>query len=379
MTQPNETGHSGESATGELKKTPLFEAHRAAGAKMVPFAGYLMPLQYKGIIAEHQATRDSAGLFDVSHMGQIDVTGEGAADWLERLTPADIKGLAEGGARYSVLTNAAGGIVDDLIITRLADRFRLVVNGARRAAVAAHFAANPAPGVEARFLDRALIALQGPAAEAVLAAHVAADLSGMDFMSAVETEAFGAPALVARSGYTGEDGFEISLPEAAAMGAYETLLADPRVAPVGLGARDTLRLESGLSLYGQDLTEEISPVEAGLLFVIARRRRAEGGFIGAECVLAEIADGPARRRVGLAVEGRVPVRAGATITHAGTRIGTVTSGGVGPTVGAPIAMGLVASEFADPGTALEADVRGRAIALKVAKLPFVPARTKRKG
>ena len=367
------------STEAELKKTPLFDAHRAAGAKMVPFAGYQMPVQYKGIIAEHQATRESAGLFDVSHMGQIDVTGDGAADWLERLTPSDIKGLAEGGARYSVLTNAAGGIVDDLIITRLPDRFRLVVNGARRAAVSAHLDANAAPGVDWRFLDRALIALQGPAAETVLAPHVAADLGAMTFMTAVETEAFGVPALVARSGYTGEDGFEISLPEDAVVGAFETLIGDERVSPVGLGARDTVRLEAGLCLYGQDLTEEISPVEGDILFVIPKRRRAEGGFIGAERVLAEIADGPSRRRVGLAVEGRVPVRAGATITRDGETVGVVTSGGVGPTVGAPIAMGLVAREFSAPGTALEADVRGRAIKLQVAKLPFVPARTKRKG
>ena len=367
------------STEAELKKTPLFDAHRAAGARMVPFAGYEMPLQFKGIMAEHQATRDSAGLFDVSHMGQIDVTGKGVADWLEQLTPSDIKGLAEGGARYSVLPNAAGGIVDDLIITRLSDRFRLVVNGARRQAVAAHLDANVAEGVTWRFLERALIALQGPAAEAVLQPHVAADLGPMRFMNAVETEAFGVPALVARSGYTGEDGFEISLPEDVAAGAFETLLADERVAPVGLGARDTLRLEAGLCLYGQDLTEEISPVEGDILFVIPKRRRAEGGFIGAERILAEIENGPARRRVGLAVEGRVPVRAGATITKDGEVVGTVTSGGVGPTVGAPVAMGLVDARFSEPGTALEADVRGRAVKLQVAKLPFVPARTKRKG
>ncbi|GAB5375798.1 MAG: glycine cleavage system aminomethyltransferase GcvT [Acuticoccus sp.] len=362
-----------------LKTTPLADAHRAAGARMVPFAGYEMPLQYKGIIAEHQATRDSAGLFDVSHMGQIDVTGEGADAWLETLTPSDIVGLKVGSARYSVLTNTAGGIVDDLIITRLADRMRLVVNGARRDAVRAHLEAHAAPGVAFTFLDRALIALQGPQAEAVLAPHVAADLSALGFMQAVETAAFGVPALVARSGYTGEDGFEVSLPGEAVSGAFEALIADARVAPVGLGARDTLRLEAGLCLYGQDLTEDISPVEADLLFVIARRRRAEGGFVGAERVLGELAGGPARKRVGLAVDGRVPVRAGAVITSKGEPVGTVTSGGVGPTVGAPVAMGLVAGDCAALGTALEAQVRGRTIALTVAKLPFVPARTKRKG
>lgn len=365
--------------SGELKKTPLYDSHVAAGARMVPFAGYQMPLQYKGIIAEHQATRESAGLFDVSHMGQIDVVGEGAAAWLERLTPSDIKGLAVGGARYSVLPNEAGGLVDDLIITRLSDRYRLVVNGARRDAVRHHFATHGKDDATFSFLDLALIALQGPKAEAVLQPHVEADLGAMGFMSAVETTAFGVPALVSRSGYTGEDGFEVSLPTAAAAGAYETLLADERVSPVGLGARDTLRLEAGLSLYGQDLDEEISPVEAGLLFVIQKRRREEGGFIGADRILKDIKDGPAKKRVGLAVEGRVPVRAGAVLTHEGRTVGTVTSGGVGPTVGAPIAMGLVDADVAGNGTALEADVRGRKVALRVAPLPFVPARTKRKG
>jgi len=368
-----------QSGETELKHTPLYEAHRAAGAKMVPFAGYTMPIQYKGIIAEHQSTRESAGLFDVSHMGQLDVVGEGAADWLESLTPADVKSLAVGGARYSVLTNAAGGIVDDLIITRLADRFRLVVNGARREAVAAHLTANAAPGVTFTFLDRALIALQGPEALAVLSPNVEAPLADMDFMTAVPTTAFGLPALVARSGYTGEDGFEISLPEEAAADAFAALVADDRVSPVGLGARDTLRLEAGLCLYGQDLTEEISPVEAGITFVIGKRRRAEGGFIGAERILAELKDGPSRRRVGLAIAGRVPVRAGAVVKKDGAEVGVVTSGGVGPTVGAPVAFGLVAAEAAAAGTVLEAEVRGKAIAMTVAKLPFVPARTKRKG
>lgn len=366
-------------AASALKKTPLFDAHRAAGAKMVPFAGYHMPVQYKGIIAEHQATRESAGLFDVSHMGQIDVLGDGADAWLERLTPSNITGLKEGNARYSVLTNESGGVVDDLIVTRLGDRMRLVVNGARRAAVDAHLKENPADGVTFSFLDRALIALQGPKAEEVLQPHVQADLSALTFMQAVETEAFGVPALVSRCGYTGEDGFEISLPPEAVTGAFETLIADERVSPVGLGARDTLRLEAGLCLYGQDLSEEISPVEADILFIMPRRRREEGGFIGADKVLGQLAKGPERKRVGLSVDGRVPVRAGATITKDGKVVGTVTSGGVGPTVGAPIAMGFVAVDCAEPGTALEAEVRGRPIALTVAPLPFVPAHTKRKG
>ena len=364
---------------GALRRTPLYDLHKAAGARMVPFAGYEMPIQYSGIIAEHTATRTSAGLFDVSHMGQADVSGPGAAAWLERITPGNITGLKDGVARYTVITNESGGVVDDLIITRLGDGFRIVVNGARRDAVAAHFAKHADPDVSVDFLDRALIALQGPMAEAVLAPHVAADLSALTFMTAVATEAFGVPALVSRCGYTGEDGFEISLPEDVAPAAWETLTADERVTPVGLGARDTLRLEAGLCLYGQDLAEDISPVEADIVFAIGKRRRAEGGFTGAEPILAELADGPARKRVGLTVEGRTPVRAHAVIFQGEHTVGEVTSGGVGPTVGAPIAVGLVAAAAAAPGTKLEAEVRGKRIPVTVAALPFVRPNVKRKG
>ncbi|MEM7695938.1 MAG: glycine cleavage system aminomethyltransferase GcvT [Pseudomonadota bacterium] len=358
-----------------LKRTPLHAAHKGSGARLVPFAGYEMPLQFSGIIAEHTATRQSAGLFDVSHMGQIDVTGAGAAAWLERLTPSDIVGLAPGRARYTVLTTPSGGVVDDLIVTRLPHGFRLVVNGARRAAVAAHVAANPGEDVALNWLDRALLALQGPAAEMVLSSHVSGDLSGLAYMAALETEAFGAAALVSRLGYTGEDGFEVSLPTEAAEGAWMALAADPRVTPVGLGARDTLRLEAGLCLYGQDLLEDISPVEAGLRFVIQKRRRESGGFLGADTILAELADGPARTRVGLSVEGRVPVRAGAPLFEGGRSVGTVTSGGVSPTLGRPIAFGLV---VAGAGAALEAEVRGKRVPVTVTPLPFVPPNTKRK-
>jgi len=364
-----------------LKRTPLFDTHRAAGARMVPFAGYEMPLQYAGIVAEHKATRGSAGLFDVSHMGQVLVreTSPGAAvRWLERLTPADIEGLADGAARYTVMTLASGGVVDDLIVTRLGGDFRLVVNGARRERVAEHFAAEADDAVTATFLDRALIALQGPQAEAALQPHVEADLSAMGFMTATLATAFGADAMVSRCGYTGEDGFEVSLPEEVAASAWEALVADPRVSPVGLGARDTLRLEAGLCLYGQDLTEEISPVEAGLGWTIGRRRREEGGFLGADRILEELASGPARKRVGLAVEGRVPARAGAVLEAGGETVGHVTSGGVGPTVGAPIAMGLVSAPHAGPGTTMAAIVRGKPVPVTVAKLPFLPSRTRRK-
>jgi len=369
-------------ATAALKRTPLYEAHRAAGARMVPFAGYEMPLQYAGIVAEHKATREGAGLFDVSHMGQFLVTESvpgAAARWLERLTPADLAGLAEGAARYTVLTNETGGVVDDLIVTRLGEGFRLVVNGARKELVAEHFARHADEAVAVTFLDRALIALQGPAAEAVLQPDVETDLAGLGFMRAALTTAFDADAMVSRCGYTGEDGFEISLPADAAPGAWERLAADERVSPVGLGARDTLRLEAGLCLYGQDLTEEISPVEASIGWTIAKRRREEGGFLGEERILEELARGAARKRVGLSVEGRVPARAGAMLEAGGDPVGHVTSGGVGPTVGAPIAMGLVAAGHADPGTKLAAIVRGKPVNVTVAKLPFVPSRTRKKG
>ncbi|WP_245944106.1 glycine cleavage system aminomethyltransferase GcvT [Acuticoccus kandeliae] len=371
-----------ESGAEALKTTPLTESHKAAGARMVPFAGYLMPLQYAGIVAEHKATRESAGLFDVSHMGQLRLTEKrpgAAVAWLERLTPSDIGGLADGQARYTVLTNEAGGVVDDLIITRMGEGFRLVVNGARRAAVADHFARYADPDVVVEPLDRALIALQGPAAEAVLAPHVAAPIADLDFMHAVETTAFGVDAMVSRCGYTGEDGFEVSLPNEAAAGAWAALVGDERVSPVGLGARDTLRLEAGLCLYGQDLNEEISPIEAALLWIIPKRRRGEGGFLGDQRILKEIAEGPQKLRVGLAVEGRVPVRAGAPIEIDGAPAGTVSSGGVGPTVGAPIAMGFIDREHAAIGTRLAAIVRGKGVDISVAKLPFLASRTKRKG
>jgi len=316
----------------------------------------------------------------VSHMGQVAVSGNraGAARWLERLTPADIAGLADGASRYTVFTNETGGIVDDLIVTRMGEGFRLVVNGARRQAVADHFARHPAADVSVHFLDRALIALQGPRAQEVLDPHVATDLSALGFMQAVETTAFGAEATVSRSGYTGEDGFELSLPNDVAPNAWDTLVADERVHPVGLGARDTLRLEAGLCLYGQDLTEEISPVEASLAWVIPKRRREEGGFLGQDRILSELRDGPARRRVGLTVGGRVPARAGAQLEADGQRVGEVTSGGVGPTVGCPIAMGLVESAHAEAGTELAAIVRGKVVTVTVTKLPFLPSRTKRR-
>ena len=369
-------------STDDLKLTPLAAVHEASGARMVPFAGYRMPLQYSGIIAEHNACREGAGLFDVSHMGQLrlDESEPGAAAaWLERLTPSNITGLAEGAARYSVLTNEAGGVVDDLIITNFGDHIRLVVNGARRDAVAAHLAAHADPKVTVTPLDRALIAIQGPAAEEALAPFVSVDLGALTFMKAAYGDAFGADAMISRCGYTGEDGFEISLPNEVAADAWTTLTENPKVSPVGLGARDTLRLEAGLCLYGQDLSEQISPVEADILFVMPKRRREEGGFLGEERVLGELASGPNRKRVGLTVEGRVPARAGAVLQKDGFDVGVVTSGGVGPTVGGPIAMGFVATPYTEIGTELAAIVRGKPVPVKVAPLPFVPSRAKRKN
>ena len=365
-------------AQTSLARTPLYEAHVAAGARIVPFAGYQMPLQYEGIVTEHLATRASAGLFDVSHMGQLRLTGDAAA-FLERLTPSDIRGLRDRRARYSVLTNEAGGVVDDVIITRLGDDFAMVVNGARREAVAAHLSQHADTAVEVIERDRALLALQGPQAEAVLSEATGLPLADLAYMEALEGEARGASVLVTRCGYTGEDGFEVSIANEAARDLWDALIADERVRPVGLGARDTLRLEAGLCLYGQDLSEEISPVEAGLAFVIGKSRTSEGGFLGAERILRERDEGPARTRVGLTVEGRVPVRAGAPLRAREEDVGIVTSGGVSPSTGGNIAIGLVRTEQATPGGELEATVRGRAVPVRVAPLPFVPARTKRRA
>ncbi|HYU14152.1 MAG TPA: glycine cleavage system aminomethyltransferase GcvT, partial [Stellaceae bacterium] len=295
--------------TAPLKHTPLYELHRARGARMVAFAGYEMPVQYPtGIISEHLHTRAQAGLFDVSHMGQIRLDGAAAARALEVLVPGDLQALAPGRMRYTLLLNEAGGILDDLMATRVpngaGDGLMLVVNAARKDADFAHLAAhlNSAATIEPRF-DRALLALQGPAAAIVLARHVAG-VERMPFMSAAEVRLAGVPAFVTRSGYTGEDGFEISLAAGDAVAVAERLLAEPEVAPIGLGARDTLRLEAGLCLYGHDIDETTTPIEAGLAWTIGKRRRAEGGFAGAAAILRQLAEGPHRRRVGIRPDGR---------------------------------------------------------------------------
>ncbi|MFQ5784048.1 MAG: glycine cleavage system aminomethyltransferase GcvT [Alphaproteobacteria bacterium] len=357
------------------KRTPLYDLHVELGARMVPFAGYEMPVQYAhGILAEHLHTRAKAGLFDVSHMGQVVLRGPGAADALERLVPGDIAGLAEGRMRYTLFTNEAGGILDDLMVTNAGDRLLLVVNAACKHADFAHLGAG-LPGLEVEMRDdRALLALQGPAAAAVLARH-APDCARLVFLTAAEMTVAGVDCLVSRSGYTGEDGFEISLPNEATETLARRLLDEPEVAPVGLGARDSLRLEAGLCLYGHDIDTTTTPVEAGLVWTIARRRRAQGGYPGAETIARQLAEGPRRRRVGIRPEGRAPAREHTVVTDAaGRTIGEITSGGFGPTVGGPVAMGYVDADHAEPGSEVALVVRDRPRPARIAALPFVATR-----
>jgi len=359
-----------------LRRTPLYDLHVARGAKMVPFAGYEMPVQYPtGIIAEHLHTRAKAGLFDVSHMGQIRLRGATAAPALEALVPGDLQALSAQRMRYTLLLNEAGGILDDLMVTRSTDALMLVVNAARKEADLAHLRAQLDRTVAIQPLfERALLALQGPAAAAVLA-RLAPAVQTMPFMSAAEVTVAGTACSVTRSGYTGEDGFEISCAAENAQGLAEALLKEPEVAPIGLGARDTLRLEAGLCLYGHDIDETTTPIEAGLAWTIGKRRRAEGGFPCAAAILRQLAEGPARRRVGIRPDGRAPAREGtAILDSAGNAVGTVTSGGFGPTVGGPVAMGYVAAAHANEGAALSLVVRDVPRPARVAPLPFVPTR-----
>jgi aminomethyltransferase len=359
-----------------LRRTPLYQLHVARGARMVPFAGYEMPVQYStGIIAEHLHTRGHAGLFDVSHMGQIRLRGAEAARALEALVPGDLQALSPGRMRYTLLLNDKGGILDDLMVTRLEDGLMLVVNAACKEADLAHLRErlDRTVVIEPRF-QRALLALQGPAAAAVLA-RFAAGIDHIQFMSMGEVSVAGIDCSVTRSGYTGEDGYEISAGAEDAVALAERLLAEPEVAPIGLGARDTLRLEAGLCLYGHDIDEATTPVEAGLAWTIGKRRRAEANFPGTEAILKQLADGPKRRRVGIRPDGRAPAREGTLIQDpAGREIGRVTSGGFGPTVGAPIAMGYVDAVHAAEGAALNLLVRDVPRPAHVAPLPFVPTR-----
>jgi aminomethyltransferase len=377
-------------ATGALNRTPLYEMHMRLGARMVPFAGYEMPVHYpSGIIKEHLHTRASAGLFDISHMGQITLRPRfghiaDAARALESLVPGDILGLSAGRQRYTLLTNNKGGVLDDLMVANRGDHLMLVVNAARKVFDESHLQSSLSDScIVQALLDRALVALQGPFAEAVLAA-LAPEVQTMRFMDVREIGLLGAACMVSRSGYTGEDGFEISVPAPAAELLCDALLRHPAVAPVGLGARDSLRLEAGLCLYGADLDETTTPVEAALEWTIAAARRRggkrTGGFPGAQTILAQLDSGAARRRVGLRPEGRAPVRGGAELFQNesdGTPAGVVTTGGFGVSLDAPIAMGYVPSAAAAPGTRLFAEVRARRHGVVVRELPFVPTHYKR--
>jgi aminomethyltransferase len=370
-----------------LQRTPLYEAHKALGAKLVPFAGYEMPVQYPtGILAEHNWTRQNAGLFDVSHMGQCFIESpdfETTARAMERIVPADVLGLAPHQQRYSQLLAEDGGILDDLMITRPSlirhdGLLFVVVNAARKRNDFTHIKKNLPENVSLKDdYDLALLALQGPKSEAVIA-RLAPDLVNLKFMQHMKTVINGIESYVSRSGYTGEDGFEISVAAKDVHNLWDLLLTDPLVKPIGLGARDSLRLEAGLCLYGHDIDETTSPIEAGLTWSIAKRRREEGGFIGAARVQKELAQGVARKRVGIKPEGRAPAREGTEITNVtGRKIGVITSGGFGPTVNGPVAMGYVETASSVYGTKIQLQVRGQAMPATIVKFPFIPNNFKR--
>lgn len=354
-----------------LLQLPLDKLHRSLGARMVPFAGHAMPVQYsEGVMAEHRWTRTHAGLFDVSHMGQFLVEGEEADHWLETLMPGDFIALPLGAVRYSMLLNDGGGILDDLMVTRMPGAMGLVVNGATRHDDLAHLRAHLPDGLQLHFLDRmALLALQGPEAVVVLE-RLVPGVSSLGFMRWARFSRDGVELSVTRCGYTGEDGFEISLLATEAEAFARLLLEQPEVRPAGLGARDSLRLDAGLPLYGHDITPETTPVEAGLSFAIAKRRRNEGGFPGSARILVELLEGPLRRRVGLKLGGRQPAREGALILAGDAQVGVVTSGGFSPTLEAPIAMGYVDAAHAAVDTPLAIEVRGKRLQAHVVPLPF---------
>jgi aminomethyltransferase len=369
-------------STETLQHTPLHALHLELGARMVPFAGYDMPVQYPlGVMKEHLHSREQAGLFDVSHMGQIRLTGANAAKALEALVPVDIIDLPVGMQRYAMFTNPQGGILDDLMVANLGDdQLFLVVNAACKEQDLAHLREHLSEqcSIEPLFEQRALLALQGPAAVTVLA-RLAPGVAAMTFMQFAAVSVDGIDCYVSRSGYTGEDGFEISVPAEQADSLARRLLAEPEVAAIGLGARDSLRLEAGLCLYGHDMNTETTPIEASLLWAISKARRSDGaragGFPGAEVIFAQQRDGITRKRVGLLPQERTPVREGAEVVDAdGKVVGSVCSGGFGPTLGAPVAMAYVDSAHCALDSELWAVVRGKRVAVKVSKMPFVPQR-----
>lgn len=364
----------------EPQRLPLDNWHRNRGGRMVEFAGYSMPVQFDGIMAEHLWTRENAGLFDVSHMGQVYIHGPDVDAALETLLPGDIRGLADRRLRYSMLLDDSGGIIDDLMATRRGEDFYLVVNGAtKHGDIEVMRQVLPGDIYLDHMTGQALLALQGPKAAEVLETIVPG-VSQLGFMEGNAFQAFGHPLWISRSGYTGEDGFEISIPAVAVEKLADALVADETVKPIGLGARDSLRLEAGLPLYGHDLDRKTTPVMAGLAFAIQRRRRAEGGFPGAPRILAEIEEGPVQKRVGFDIDGRQPVREGALVLDGeGNEIGKITSGGFSPSLQRPIAMGYVAAGLAEPGTELKLEQRGKLFEARVAAMPFVPHRYHRKG
>jgi len=367
-------------AQDSLEKLPLDSWHREHGGRMVPFAGYEMPVQYEGIIAEHLWTRENAGLFDVSHMGQLLIHGPNVDQALETLMPGDFQAAVDMKPKYSLLLDDEGGIIDDLMATRRGNDFYVVVNGATKHGDIEDMRRRLPDGVVVDYMkEQALLALQGPRAAEALET-VVPGVSGLGFMQGGPFQAIGQNLWISRSGYTGEDGFEISVPANAVEAFAAALVANPLVKPIGLGARDSLRLEAGLPLYGHDLDTRITPVMAGLTFAINKRRRAEGGFAGAMRILAELENDPAEVRVGFDVEGRQPVREGALVLDGeGNEVGKITSGGFSPSLQRPIAMGYVATPLSAVGTALKLEQRGKLFDAKVAAMPFVPHRYHRKG
>ena len=363
-----------------LDKLPLDAWHRAHGGRMVPFAGYEMPVQYEGIMAEHLWTRENAGLFDVSHMGQLLIHGRETDAALERLMPGDFRAAKDMKPKYSLLLDDDGGIIDDLMATRRGDDFYVVVNGATKHGDIEDMTRRLPGEVQIDYMkEQALLALQGPRAVEVLETIVPG-VAELGFMQGGPFHWQGQALWISRSGYTGEDGFEISVPGNSVVALADAILANPLAKPIGLGARDSLRLEAGLPLYGHDLDHRTTPVMADLNFAINKRRRAEGGFAGAMRILAELENGPPQKRVGFEIDGRQPVREGALILDGeGNELGKITSGGFSPSLQRPIAMGYVATPFAEVGTALKLEQRGKLFDARVTVMPFVPHRYHRKG
>ncbi|MCK0101302.1 glycine cleavage system aminomethyltransferase GcvT [Pseudohalocynthiibacter sp. F2068] len=360
------------------RRTPLYDLHVELGGKMVDFAGWEMPVQYSaGIMAEHAQCREKAGVFDVSHMGQVELRGEGAARKLESIVPASIEPLAEGKARYTFFTNPKGGIMDDLIVSNAGDHLFLVVNASMRDQDIGHMRAN-LDGVDiVELTDRALVAVQGPKAVEVVGA-LCPDAIEMKFMETIVADIMGASCRISRLGYTGEDGYEISIPDEHAVSITRAFLAHDDCDVAGLGARDSLRLEAGLCLYGNDIDNDTSPIEAQLNWAIQKRRREEGGFPGADRILRELADGPSRKLVGIKPQGRAPARQGVEIQDTdGNTLGHITSGGFGPTVQGPVSMGYVAVNHANVGEVVNLIVRGKALPAEIIALPFVQQNYKR--